>query len=64
VQRDLARALIEAAEAADNLTGARQARAVELRDVLIGDAMAFARRLAFVVEGDVHLHNDEAQDGR
>jgi hypothetical protein len=40
-----------ATEAAAGLSGARHSRAVELRE-LIADAIAFARRLSIVVQGD------------
>jgi hypothetical protein len=51
-QSDLKLARVATLVAADNLAGARKARADELADKL-ADAIAFAERLAFCVEGDL-----------
>jgi hypothetical protein len=50
--RDLTAAHNGAVDAATGLSGARQARADELSE-LIRDAVALARRLSTVVEGDL-----------
>lgn len=54
----LAAARGAAVEAAEDLEGARLARALELEQ-LIADAIAFADRLAFVCEADAR--HEEAQ---
>jgi hypothetical protein len=50
--RDLTSASDNVIEASIRLSGARHSRAVELY-TLVGDAIAFAERMAFVVEGDL-----------
>jgi hypothetical protein len=50
--RDLAKARDDVVEASAGLSGARLGRASQLA-VSIADAIAFAERLAFVVEGDL-----------
>lgn len=50
--KDLTAAHKDAVDATAGLSGARQARAVELRE-LIADCIAFTRRLAMVTEGDL-----------
>jgi hypothetical protein len=48
---DLAAAEVHVCDAAAELTAARHKRAIELHEKLL-DAIAFIRRLEFVVEGD------------
>ena len=55
-ERDLTAAHNDAAAAAAALSGARHGRAVELAE-LIADAIAFVRRLAVVVEGDLRAED-------
>jgi hypothetical protein len=55
---DLTAAHKRVLDAASGLTGARRSRADELTE-LLADALAFTRRLAMVVEGD--LRAEETQ---
>jgi len=55
---DLTAAHKRAVDAASGLSGARRGRADELAE-LLADALAFTRRLAMVVEGD--LRAEETQ---
>jgi hypothetical protein len=57
---DLTAAHERALDAGGGLTGARQARAHELVG-MTGDALAFCRRLAFVIEGDLRADQEGAQ---
>jgi hypothetical protein len=63
--RDLTAAHNDAVAAAATgfLSSARHSRAVELADKL-ADAIAFAERLAFVVEGDLRAEDDGLSSGR
>jgi hypothetical protein len=58
-QKDLELARVSILVAADNLIGARKARPEELAGKL-ADAIAFAERLAFVVEGDLRADQGAA----